>query len=474
MPSAFYNTNIKRIFVLLLGLLSAGWMTLFVFHTQPASATGASFTISPNSGSYEVGALIDVSFLLDTGGEAVNAVNADILFPADKLQVVNPAASTSFISVWVTAPTFSNTDGTISLQGGLPNPGINTSAGVISTVTFRVKTPGKAVVRYAPTSKALRNDGEGTNILTSTGTAEFQLQNAPPAGPVVNSPTHPNANEWYNNPTVQFSWDPVNGAQGYSFSFDQSAKSVPDEAIATTETSTSVHATSDGVWYFHLRADTDIWGGVTTFAVQIDTTPPAAFTPTLDKTVLTTDETGSVRFLTTDGASGIDHYEVRQVAKGGNGSSSTLFVEASSPYIINKLGAGDYDFIVRAFDRAGNVTEGSISLSVIAGGLPFYARTPFLRNPAVANILLIVLILLVLFAIGVFVLRRIRIRSTFQHDLHALEHDASKKYRALQEEMDELRSAQQLVQRDLTETPGQQVPPQQNPPQYPPTVPPQR
>lgn len=470
MPAAFKKTKIKQSVAAIVTLIAVLVSGMIFFGVMPAAATGASFTVSPNTGVFEVGSLVDVSFVLDTGGESVNAINADILFPADKLQVVNPAASTSFISIWVTAPTYSNTEGTINLQGGLPNPGINTNAGVISTVTFRVKGPGKAVIKYSPVSKALRNDGDGTNILTATGTAELVLKNPPPSGPVVTSPTHSDANQWYNNPSVQFSWESVDGAEGYSYVFDQTAKTVPDENITTTETSASVRAGSDGIWYFHLRAKTDIWGGVTTYAVQIDMSPPAAFTPSLDKSLLTVEETGTLRFLTTDGASGIDHYEVRQVTKTGDGSTNTLFVEASSPYVINRLSAGDYTFLVRAFDRAGNVAEGSVGLSVIAGGLPFYARTPLLRNPAVANILLLVLIILVLLTIGIIVLRRVRIRSTFQHDLLTLEHDASRKYRVLREEMEELHRAQELVRLDMSNAPPQ---PSAGPPRYPPNIPPQ-
>lgn len=416
-------------------------------------ATGASLKISPSTGAYEVGGLVDVSFLLDTGGEAVNAVNADVQFPADKLQVVNPAASTSFISIWVTAPSYSNTDGTINFQGGLPNPGIKTSAGVISTVTFRVKASGKAVIKYAPTSKTLRNDGEGTNILTSTGTAEFQLNPAPPAGPAVTSSTHPDSNAWSNNPDVRFSWDAVPGAEGYSVVFDQNAKTTPEASVATKETSATVHAVADGVWYFHVRAKTDTWGGVTTYPVQIDRTPPATFTPRLDKNLLTVEETGTLQFVTTDAASGVDHYEVKEVAKDGSGSAAnTLFVESGSPYLVPKHSSGSYDYIVRAIDRAGNVREGTATLTVIAAGLPFYARTPFLRNPAVANIALIILIILVLITIGILVLRRVRIRSTFRHDYKVLEHDAQHKYAELQKEMEELKEAQGMMKQQSSDS----------------------
>lgn len=425
-------------------------------------AAGASLKISPNTGAYEVGGLIDVSFLLDTGDEAVNAVNADVQFPADKLQVVNPAASTSFISIWVTAPSYSNTDGTINFQGGLPNPGIKTSAGVISTVTFRVKASGKAIVKYAPTSKTLRNDGEGTNILTSTGTAEFQLNPAPPAGPAVTSSTHPDSNNWSNNPDVRFSWEAVPGAEGYSIVFDQNAKTTPETKVMTKETSATVQATSDGVWYFHIRAKTDTWGGVTTYPVQIDQTPPATFTPKLGKEVLTVEETSTLQFVTTDGASGIDHYEVKEVAQDASGSSAnTLFVETSSPYFIPKHAAGTFEYIVRAIDRAGNVREGSATLNVIAAGLPYYARTPLLRNPAVANVALIILIILVLITIGILVMRRVRIRSTFRHDYRVLEHDAQHKYAELQKEMEELKQAQGILKPQDTDSikPSEKPPP---------------
>lgn len=461
-----------------------GFLVVFalVFTVVTAQAAGgASLKISPNTGVYEVGSTVDVSFLLDTGGDSVNTVNADIQFPPDKLQVVNPAASTSFISLWVTAPTYSNTDGTLSFAGGLPNPGIKTSAGVISTVTFRVKAAGQATVRYAATSKVLRNDGEGTNILSSTGTATFTLKTPPPAGPVVASPTHSDANQWYNNPTVQFQWEPPNGATGYSTVFDQAAKTVPPDTVSTTTTSTTVKATGDGVWYFHIKAKTaDGWGGVTDFPVQIDTTPPANFTPKLDKATMTTDESGTLRWLTTDGASGIDHYEVKQLPKNVNPGENTLFVEASSPYPIPKLPAGQYEYVVRAIDRAGNTTDGSTALTVVAAGVAFYARTPFLRNPAVANAVVVGLTVLVVFALGLIIWRRIRIRATFRHDLTALERDASRKYEDLQRELAELREAKMVLGNEMNPSPSSPTippvaaplsPPPANPPANPPISP---
>ncbi len=444
---SFTTTNYSRLGWRILALLFG---VAVVFIPATVWATGASLKISPAAGVYEVGGLVDVSFIVDTGDQTINAVQASILFPADKLQVVNPVASTSFISLWVTPPTYSNTDGTINFQGGLPTPGIKTSGGVISTVTFRIKAAGSASIRYAPTSRVLLNDGAGTNILTSSGSADLSFKIPPPAGPIVSSPTHPDANAWFNNPQVQWQWDAVDGATGYSYVFDQSSKTVPDEIIDTTATAVGVKATSDGVWYFHVRAKSDTWGGVTTVPVQIDATPPAIFTPQFDQSTITITDMPTMRFVTTDAASGIDHYEVKQIVSGAAGSQiSSLFVETASPYTSGQLAVGSYQFIVRAFDRAGNNVDASTELTVIAGGLPFYARVPFLKNPGLANGALIALGLIAIILLVIILWRHFRLRSSFQHDLVALEKDALKKSRALEQELNDLRRAQQLMNQNL-------------------------
>lgn len=433
---------------------------------HPSHAAGASLKISPSTGTYEVGGLVDISMIVDTGGESINAVAATLQFPPDKLQVVNPAASTSFISVWVSAPTYSNTDGTVSFQGGLPNPGIKTSAGVITTITFRVKAPGKATLRYAPNAKVLRNDGNGTNILSATSTADLTLKVPPPAGPVVSSPTHTDQNSWYNNSQVQFVWDTVEGAIGYSYIFDQSPKTIPDETVDTTAAAASEKATGDGIWFFHVRAKTATWGGVTTYPVQIDTTPPAAFTPKLGQSILTTEDIGTLQYTTTDAASGIDHYEVKILARDQQQSGlNTLFIEAASPYALPVLPAGEFSFIVRAVDRAGNAAEGTLTTTVVSGGIPFFARVPLLRNPAVANTALLVLALLTIVFVTILIIRRLRLRTTFKHDLKLLERDAQKKAAALQRELDELRDAQQIMQNPMVG-----MAPRANPPNPPPSV----
>src|SRR3989344_1767081 len=109
-----------------------------------ANAGAATFFLSPTSGTFAVGETFSVSVYVNTGGNFINTIEANLVFPPDKLQVVSPSIGKSFIEIWVGQPQYSNIDGTISFRGAVPSPGINVSQGLISTITFRVKATGRA------------------------------------------------------------------------------------------------------------------------------------------------------------------------------------------------------------------------------------------------------------------------------------------------------------------------------------------
>ena len=93
-------------------------------------ASFASLSLGPASGTYVVGSTFTTSVYLDTGGESINALDLKILFPPDKLQVVSPSLGKSIVSVWASQPSYNNETGEIHLEGGIPNPGLNTSQGI--------------------------------------------------------------------------------------------------------------------------------------------------------------------------------------------------------------------------------------------------------------------------------------------------------------------------------------------------------
>ena len=376
----------------------------------------ASIYLSPSSGTFYVGSTFNISVFVNTGGNDINTVRVDLRFDPKKLQVASPTAGRSFISVWVSQPSYSNVKGTINFQGGMPSPGINTSSGLVSTITFRAVAPGSAAISIVDTSKVLLNDGRGTDILTSMGRGIYELTLPPPEGPKVFSPTHPDQNKWYknNNPTLK--WEREKWVTDFSYSIDTDFGGVPDNVSEGKGNSVSYTDLEDGIWYFHLKAKKgNVWGGVSHFILRIDSTPPAAFTLTFEPGLASVISTTQpiVSFVTTDALSGIDHYELKTISLSERGEEETeFFVEVVSPYRLS-FDTGAYKVIVRAYDKARNYRDSSEGLQVIPRGRFVITKRGInfwiVFLPWWAIILILILLIAVVLVI-VFLSRRYRIR----------------------------------------------------------------
>ena len=121
------------------------FIVLFICLLIPESSFASTLSLSPSAGTFSVGSTFNVSVLLDTKGKSINALQVFLTFPSDKLQVVSPSTGQSIVGVWTAPPKYNNTLGTVSLEGGIPG-GIVTSSGVLTTVTFRVKSVGEGIV----------------------------------------------------------------------------------------------------------------------------------------------------------------------------------------------------------------------------------------------------------------------------------------------------------------------------------------
>ena len=150
---------------------------LLVILFAPLSAFADTLFFSPTSGSYNVGQTFPVRILVSSTQRAINAASGVLSFPADKLQVTSVSKVGSILSLWVQEPSFSNSQGTVSFEGVVPNPGFNRQDGRIITVNFRATNTGNASLRFSSGS-LLANDGYGTNILRTLGTAAFSINSA--------------------------------------------------------------------------------------------------------------------------------------------------------------------------------------------------------------------------------------------------------------------------------------------------------
>src|SRR3989344_9334468 len=262
------------------------------------------FTFSPTTETVIVDSEFTVSVFLDTGKNSINTVELNISFPPDKLNVIKPAGPQSLIALWVVPPSYSNTEGKISLNGIIPN-GVITQNGLVATMTFKAKTPGVAVIEIAPTSQVLLNDGLGTETQVNSSKAIISIEPKPPGGVKAFSNTHPFQDQWYNNNNPIIAWEKESGVSDFSYILDNKPTTVPDNLPETNDTLAAYENTPDGIWYFHIKAKkSGLWGSPTHFIVHIDTTPPAEFTPRVEYLTAAILPRGLLSFFTTDALSG--------------------------------------------------------------------------------------------------------------------------------------------------------------------------
>lgn len=332
----------------------------FLFFFLPSISEAATLSLSPSSGNYSIGSTFNVSVLLDTKGQAINAIEVGLSFPPDMLQVVSPSTGQSVIGVWTATPKFDNTNGRIELQGGIPG-GITSSNALVSTFTFRVKSVGDGTIKFLDKTKVLQNNGLGTNVLEQTSNANYKFKLPAPAGPQVVSDTNPDQATWYPNKTVSLKFinEPA-GVLGYSYIMSDDPTTIPDNISEGTKPSVSYTNVADGIHYFHVKSLRGTWGGTTHFAIKVDSTPPAEFEIEVIPSARTSVRQPVLQFLTTDALSSIGHYDLKIIPlslKSDDNNSAGLFIEAISPYILSPLELGSYDVIVRAYDISGNYRE---------------------------------------------------------------------------------------------------------------------
>ena len=403
------NINIKLKYIE--SLIIIGLVLVFISGLPAITkAQGASLYLSPKSGTFFVGSTFDVSIFINTEGYSINAVQVDLKFPSNVLQVTSPTAGDSFISIWANQPFYSNEEGIVSLKGGVLSPGIKTSAGLVSTVTFRVKASGVADISFLDSSKILLADGKGTDILkTSTG-GKYNLVTSPPEGPKVFSSTHPSLTTWYRNNNPEFYWEKTSKVTGFSYSFNRDPKDIPDNISEGESNSVSFSEVKDGINYFHIKAGkSGIWGGVSHYPIHIDTTPPPEFKIQIERFGGLTRPEFFVNFSTKDSLSGIDYYEISTVDINDPQSSiSPFFIETISPYKIPSKSSGKYLIIVNAYDKAGNYIQSKEILHLITPFLVYVEEGIMVKGLFLRWWLVYGFLIILIGSIGFFIYRILR------------------------------------------------------------------
>lgn len=134
----------------------------------------AALGIIPATESHPVGNEFAVQVYVDTTRMSINAIEATILYPTERLKVIRVSREDSIFSLWPAEPTFSNDDpsGRVHFVGGTPNPGFLGNLGIIMDIEFEVIEEGVSVVEFRE-AQVLANNGFGTDILQELRPAIF-------------------------------------------------------------------------------------------------------------------------------------------------------------------------------------------------------------------------------------------------------------------------------------------------------------
>ncbi|HUD21012.1 MAG TPA: hypothetical protein VMQ44_03030, partial [Candidatus Saccharimonadales bacterium] len=151
-------------------------------------------------------------------------------------------------------------------------------------------------------------------------------------------------------------WSKPAGAQSYDYTLKTPAGGTASGGT-TTKNTMDFTATSDGVWSFGLTTHIGSQTASSSFTIRIDSTAPNPFTVSVAQTS-DKDPFPVLTYPASDATSGIDHYEIVV------GTAIPISTTETS-YKLVYQNPGEHDFTVRAFDKAGNVTEAKGQFTVV-------------------------------------------------------------------------------------------------------------
>src|SRR5258708_6083448 len=147
------------------------YSALALFFILPAVVSAATLSVG-SGGTHAVGETFVVPLYVSTeNGEAMNAVEANVTFPPGRVRIVS-INDTGIIDFWAAKPHYSNTKGTVALQGVVYNPGFSGSNGKLLSVTFQATKKGEVAIIFGSAS-VLANDGQGTRASKNDGHFSF-------------------------------------------------------------------------------------------------------------------------------------------------------------------------------------------------------------------------------------------------------------------------------------------------------------
>lgn len=354
---------------------------VFLLLLSGFNAQAATFFLSTKSENFTIGDKLEIDIKIDSEDVGFNAAQATIQFPKDILEVTELNRLSSVFNLWLQEPIFSNQDGNVNFMGGSTSGFVGKSLEVLKIV-FKVKGSGTANLVFTD-GAITASDGSGTNILSAM--KGIKIVSAPsqeiakiielakpvqitrpavpsgvlPAKPVVEVPLYPDEKRWHNISALFFTnWPLPADVIAVATALNKNPSFNPEKSGGLFNNQ-QFSPLEDGVWYLLVRFKNNIdWGPVAHYKISVDTTPPPSFKVQIDNQA-SDNPTPVIEFRPQDALSGIADIQIFIDDIDPLRSTSTGFF---------KLGLqppGKHKILVRALDRAGNITEQSIDFEIL-------------------------------------------------------------------------------------------------------------
>ena len=158
------------IFVALFAVI--GVITLFQANAAPKNQSPAvTLSLSPASQRVAVGNTLTVSVKLNTNGESVSGVQANLTYPATQLEYVSSDASSSVFGIEAQT---SVENGTIKI-GRANFTAVTSADALVTNITFRTLRAAKRVNVTFSSDSSVAREGDGVNILAKKINGQYTI-----------------------------------------------------------------------------------------------------------------------------------------------------------------------------------------------------------------------------------------------------------------------------------------------------------
>lgn len=313
-------------------------------------------SLRPESSVFDANIGQKVSVVLDSGGEAINAISVKLIYDPKMIDIEGVDTAHSLCEYFLTDDY--DKKGLIDLECVIPSPGFRGREANVADIYVKARREGSTSLVFADDSQVLANDGLGTDVLRQAIGGSFVFEDRSSAASASSTlsafcGSHPNPERWYPERSTSIFWSPR-----VPVSIEMKAPNGSKTTRVFSMPPALITLPVDGEYGFvisSLDAKEDMSSAI---RVRADSTPPEDVSLEASATFV---KAGSiVRFIASahDSGSGLQRASYMKI-------NDDLFFPIGKEVHIPFPDPGVYEVTLRAYDNAGNFKDAVVSIEVV-------------------------------------------------------------------------------------------------------------